>query len=71
LGSGSDALTVKQLSALSIAAWQDLLRDAWQCIHAYKLSPMFCQLMSTYTDPFTSSSLLASASLRSCLWIHT
>jgi len=30
--------------------------------HAYKLSPMFCQLMSTYTDPFTLSSLLASAS---------
>ncbi len=28
LGSGSDALIVKQLSALSIAAWEELLRDA-------------------------------------------
>ena len=30
---------------------------------------MFCQLKSTHTDPFTSSSLLTSASLGSCFWI--
>jgi len=32
LGSGSDALTVKQLAALSKPARNDLLRNAWQCI---------------------------------------
>ncbi len=39
LGSGSDALTVKQLSVLSIAAWQDFLRDAWQCISCLQAEP--------------------------------
>ena len=38
-GLTSDALTVKQLSALSIAAWKDLLRDAWQCISCLQVEP--------------------------------
>jgi len=38
--------------------------------HAYNLSPIVCHLMSTYTDAFAPSSLLANASLRSCLRIH-
>lgn len=56
-GSGSDALTVtvKELSALSIAAWKDLLGATCYVInnafHAYKLSRMYCPmyLMSTFT----------------------
>jgi len=36
LGSDLGALIVEQLSALSIAAWKDILQDAWQrisCLH--------------------------------------
>ena len=33
--------------------------------HAYKSSPMFCQLISTCIDPFTSLTLLASEKLSS------
>lgn len=38
--------------------------------HACKLRPMVCYLITTCTDAFTSSTLLANASLRRCHRVH-
>ena len=48
LGSNSDALTLKQLSAFRTAAWKKDCEVHHNASHSYKLSPVFCQLMSTY-----------------------